>query len=79
MAFEPKKNEIKRALNTSKSTFDEGAIINMPIYNEDLEEERTKTYTFTLQPSVRQKLETVAKEHNYKSSSKFLNDLIKGI
>lgn len=77
MAFEPKKDDIKRALNDNKTVVNSGTIISVPVYDENLEEEKTKTYAFTLQPSIRHKLDTIAKEHNYKSSSKFLNDLIK--
>lgn len=79
MAFEPKKNEIKKALKTENNGVKETTSIEVPIFDETLQEERTKTYTFTLQPSIRKKLDIIAKEHNYKSSSKFLNELIKNM
>ncbi|MEE5988556.1 ribbon-helix-helix domain-containing protein [Ligilactobacillus equi] len=39
--------------------------------------EKRKNYTFSLQPTVRKKLDTIAKEHGYSSASKFLNELIR--
>lgn len=77
MAFEPKQNEIKKALQEQTKGMTETTSIEVPIFDESMQEERTKTYTFTLQPSIRKKLDIIAKEHNYKSSSKFLNELIK--
>lgn len=79
MAFEPKKREIKQALQEEKSILKEKTSIEVPTYDESQQEEKTKTYTFTLQPSVRKKLDIIAKEHNYKSSSKFINELIKNM
>lgn len=77
MAFEPKQNEIKKALQEQTKGMTETTSIEVPTFDESMQEERTKTYTFTLQPSIRKKLDIIAKEHNYKSSSKFLNELIK--
>lgn len=39
--------------------------------------EKTRPYTFTLQPSVRRRLKKIAKENKFSSSSKILNKLIK--
>lgn len=78
MAFESKKKEIQKALHAeTKDPEIEVTAISIPVFNEAEVEEKTKTYTFTLQPSVRKKLDIVAKEHNYKSASKFINELIK--
>ncbi|MCO4327877.1 CopG family transcriptional regulator [Staphylococcus agnetis] len=39
--------------------------------------EKKKNYQFMLQPSIREKINKLAKENNYSSSSAFLNELIK--
>lgn len=39
--------------------------------------EKTKKFTFSLQPSTREKINTLAKQYNFSSASKFLNELIK--
>lgn len=39
--------------------------------------ERTKQYQFTLQPSVREKIDRLAKEKGYRSASSFLNSYFK--
>lgn len=81
MAFNPQKDNIKKALNHVENKKQEqkqpkdGLVI--PVFKDT--EERTRTYTFTLQPSVRKQLDVLAKEHNFKSSSKFLNELIKNM
>ncbi|WP_019794008.1 hypothetical protein [Streptococcus sobrinus] len=41
------------------------------------EYERTKNFQFTLQPSVREKITSLAKERGYRSASSFLNDFFK--
>ena len=40
-------------------------------------EENKKSYSFTLEPSVKEGLEKLAEKQNYKNTSQFLNDLIK--
>lgn len=39
--------------------------------------ERTKQFQFTLQPSVRDKINQLAKENGYRSASSYLNDYFK--
>ncbi|MEB6838057.1 CopG family transcriptional regulator [Staphylococcus simulans] len=41
--------------------------------------EKRKKYSFTIKPSVREKLDKLAKEHNYPSSSRFMEELIERI
>ncbi|MCO4356037.1 ribbon-helix-helix domain-containing protein [Staphylococcus agnetis] len=41
--------------------------------------ENKARYQFTLQPSVRKKIDELAKEYKYSSSSEFLNELIKNL
>ena len=55
----------------------EKVFLIIPVFKD--EEERTKNYTFSLQPSARKRLDGLAKEHNFKSASKFLNELIKNM
>lgn len=81
MAFEAENNKIKQTINptngdeTTETTSNDKLVI--PQFVD--ESERTKNYTFTLQPSVRKQLDALAKEHNFKSASKFLNELIKNM
>ncbi|MGT2728531.1 hypothetical protein ACVRWQ_01060 [Streptococcus phocae subsp. salmonis] len=39
--------------------------------------ERTKQYQFTMQPSVREKINQLAKEAGYRSASSYLNEYFK--
>lgn len=41
--------------------------------------EKRKTFNFTIKPSVREKIDELAKEYNYKSSSRFIEELIERI
>lgn len=43
------------------------------------EVEKRKKYSFTIKPSAREKLDKLAKEHNYPSSSRFIEELIERI
>jgi hypothetical protein len=54
---------------------DNESVLKVPV-NNAAENETTKHYTFTLQPSVHMRLDAVAKEKGFKSASKFLNALI---
>lgn len=80
MAFEPRNKNITEALHTSTSTDNvsnrEDTLI-IPSYQEITE--KTKNYTFSLQPSVRKKLTLISKEQGFPSASSFLNSLIKGL
>ena len=77
MAFDPENKNIKRALQKMKQNSQLILKINLLFLFFKDEEERTKNYTFSLQPSARKRLDGLAKEHNFKSASKFLNELIK--
>ena len=70
MAFNPKNEQLRQAVRKGVES-----VLKVPVNNED-ENETTKHYTFTLQPSVRRRLDAVAKEKGFKSASKFLNALI---
>lgn len=72
-------NNIKKALqkNETEQPTDTKDQLIIPVFKD--EEERTKNYTFSLQPSARKRLDGLAKEHNFKSASKFLNELIKNM
>ena len=41
--------------------------------------ENRRKYSFTIKPSAREKLDKLAKEHNYPSSSRFIEELIENI
>lgn len=79
MAFNPENKNIKKALqkNETEQPTDTKDKLVIPVFKD--EEERTKNYTFSLQPSARKRLDGLAKEHNFKSASKFLNELIKNM
>lgn len=79
MAFDPENKNIKKALqkNETEQPTDTKDKLVIPVFKD--EEERTKNYTFSLQPSARKRLDGLAKEHNFKSASKFLNELIKNM
>lgn len=72
MAFDNTKNKISNML---KSTEDRQEVekVHNPINNF----ERTKQYQFTMQPSVREKINQLAKEAGYRSASSYLNDYFK--
>jgi len=78
MAFNPENKQIKQALQKTEQ-FEPKDKLVIPVFNDADEDERTKNYTFSLQPSVRKRLDALAKEHNFKSASKFLNELIKNM
>ena len=71
MAFESKKKQISKSL---QETLRE---IKTPSAVETFE--RTKQYQFTLQPSVREKIDSLAKEKGYRSASSFINDYFKNL
>ncbi|SYW14954.1 ribbon-helix-helix domain-containing protein [Oenococcus oeni] len=79
MAFNPENKNIKKALQKNEAAQmpkPKDSIV-IPVFTD--KEERTKNYTFSLQPSIRKRLDSLAKEHNFKSASKFLNELIKNM
>lgn len=83
MAFDPNNKDIKKALQQTESKKKENVDtstkdIVVPIQDGG-GRETTKSYNFTLKPSIRNKLRELARIHNYKSDSKFLSDLIQNI
>lgn len=72
MAFDIDDNKVKSVL--SNSSFGKSKV-ELPMKKEA--EENRKTYSFTLEPSVRAGLDRLAENQNYKNTSQFLNDLIK--
>ena len=78
MAFNPENKQIKQALQKTEQIEPKDKLV-IPVFNDADEDERTKNYTFSLQPSVRKRLDALAKEHNFKSASKFRNELIKNM
>lgn len=75
MAFEPKKNELTRVLKESLG--EESKSFSQHETSSNFE--RTKQYQFTLQPSVRKKIDTLSKEKGYRSASSFINDYFKNL
>ena len=68
MAFEPKNSELTKVLKE---------IFSSEMNIRDFE--RTKQYQFTLQPSVRKKIDRLSKEKGYRSASSFINDFFKNL
>lgn len=71
MAFESKQNKISKTLQESLKEVD-------TTYSVD-RFERTKQYQFTLQPSVREKIDKLSKDKGYRSASSFVNDFFKNL
>lgn len=78
MAFDPKNEKITEAVKqtTSASKKNKENVFTIPKMKE---EEKTKTYTFTLKPTVRKKLGKLSKSHGFKSDSAFLSYLIEHV
>lgn len=68
MAFEVDKDNIEKVMS---------AKTNSLLPKGRGESENRKTFSFTLQPSVKVGLDKLANEQGYKTTSQFLNDLIK--
>lgn len=78
MAFEPNNQNIKNALQSDSKEDNDLKRIDasiIPIQKDSTE--LRKNYTFTLQPSVRKKIDKLARDNNFNSASKFLSELIK--
>ena len=76
MAINQENTKIKKDLQKENSIDPKNKLV-IPVFND--ETERTKNFTFSIQPSARKKLDALAKEHSFKSASKFLNELIKSM
>ena len=75
MAFEPNNNRLKEALRQNPEAKIEQPAIHLPSSKDKTE--LTRSYGFTLQPSVHAKIRQIAKKQGSKSASRFLNDLFK--
>ena len=72
MAFDVDDKKVKTVLSNSSLAKSK---VELPKKIES--EENKKSYSFTLEPSVKEGLEKLAEKQNYKNTSQFLNDLIK--
>ena len=82
MAFDPFESTNKKMIDAVKhnpiltdkenDSKDEKKVFVVP----KVDEEKTKTYTFTMRPGVRRKLSELSKSHGFKSDSSFLAFLI---
>lgn len=81
MAFTNKQNLIVEALGTNETGKKTTTRPTTKSNKSDIEDaslyETTKPFTFTLQPSIRKKLDELAKAGGYRSASGYLNELIK--
>ncbi len=80
MAFNPENQKITDAVRQVPSTPTENKseknVFTIPKMEK---EERTKTYTFTMKPTIRKKLSKLSKSHDFKSDSAFLSYLIEHV
>lgn len=67
-------NDIRKALEEAQSP--DVKYTNIKIKKNEVKENKAR-YQFMLQPSIRKKIDKLAKDNNYSSSSEFLNELIK--
>ncbi|EUC59895.1 hypothetical protein NYE32_08780 [Streptococcus sp. FSL R7-0248] len=74
MAFDKNNKNISEMLKATEEKETKQEVVKVV---EDFE--RTKQFQFTLQPSVREKINRLAKENGYRSASSFLNDYFKNL
>lgn len=74
MAFDKNNKNISEMLKATEERETKQEVVKVV---EDFE--RTKQFQFTLQPSVREKINRLAKENGYRSASSFLNDYFKNL
>lgn len=78
MAFNANKDNISKQIeqtaDNKKSEIQNKDHSSLPTFKE--KKELSKNYTFSLKPSLRKKLDLIAKEQGYQSTSKFLDDWI---
>lgn len=70
MAFDNNQDKISNLLKATEAATTQN-------HNSNFEFERTKKYMFSLQPSIREKINQIANERGYRSASSFLNDYFK--
>ena len=74
MAFDKNNKNISEMLKATEEKETKQEVVKVV---EDFE--RTKQFQFKLQPSVREKINRLAKENGYRSASSFLNDYFKNL
>lgn len=74
MAFDKNNKNISEMLKATEEKETKQEVVKVV---EDFE--RTKQFQFTLQPSVREKINRLANENGYRSASSFLNDYFKNL
>ena len=74
MAFDKNNKNISEMLKATEEKETKQEVVKVV---EDFE--RTKQFQFTLQPSVREKINRLAKENGFRSASSFLNDYFKNL
>lgn len=74
MAFDKNNKNISEMLKATEEKETKQEVVKVV---EDFE--RTKQFQFTLQPSVREKINRLAKENGYRSASSFLNDYFRNL
>lgn len=63
----------KQNSSKKKQKSEDATLVAIPTKNKA---EKAKNYTLTFKPSVREHLDVLAKEHNYRSVSAFLTDFV---
>lgn len=76
--YKDAKAQEKEAFSQDNSEQKETVVKSVPLVAKPKTENR-KTFNFTIKPSVREKINKLAKEYNYKSSSRFIEELIERI
>lgn len=76
--YEEAQAQEQEVLSEDNSGQKETVVKSVPLVAKPKTENR-KTYNFTIKPSVREKIKKLAKEYNYKSSSRFIEELIERI
>ena len=71
MAFDNNQEKISNLLKVSDTSKSDTKQVP------DFEFEKKKNFNFTLQPSVREKINNIARKQGYRSASSFLNDYFK--
>lgn len=79
MAFDGNNPHLKSVLQETRAeTITPEATVTKETFISSIipDKERKKTYTFTMRPSIRQKLDRIVKKKGFRSSSEFLEALI---
>jgi len=76
--YKDAKAQEQEAFSQDNSEQKETVVKSVPLVAKPKTENR-KTFNFTIKPSVREKINKLAKEYNYKSSSRFIEELIERI